>query len=347
MVKRGDLDYEAVTRAQTWIEELNFDKIQNGLMQKRKVWNHEPQSIQGIAYNTRRAPYDDVRVRKALRHLFNREQMVEKLMFNEYLLLNSAFPGSIYENPENEKLKYDPQTAVQLLAEAGWKDRNDRGLLVKSGVPLALELLYNNHQFERYFTIFQDDLRKVGITLNLRYATPETMYKLVDEQQFGMVMIGWGGGGPFPEPRQFFGSDQADQKASGNITGFKNKRADEIIALYDREFDVKKRAVLLRELDGIYMAQHQYVFQWYAPFTRMLYWNKFGQPKGIITRIGDYRDPLTMWWIDPNKNAQLEEAMRDPSKKLPVGETEDKYWLNFAKAEDLGNPSSQNSAAPK
>lgn len=339
MVKRGDLDYTFVARAQTWVEELNFDKVQNGLLQKRKVWNHEPQSIAGMAFNTRRPPYDDVRVRKALRHLFNRELMIQKLMFGEYVPLDSAFPGSIYENPNNEKLKYNPQAAVQLLADAGWKERNARGQLVKNGTPLSLELLYNDRQFERYFTIYQDDLRKVGITLNLRYSTPESSYKLLGEQQFGMFMVGWGGGGPFPEPAQFFGSDQADLKESGNVTGFKNTRADEIIALYAREFDIKKRAALMRELDGIYMAEHHYVFQWAGPFTRMLYWNRFGQPKGIITRVGDTRDPPSLWWFDPQKNAQLEQAMRDPSKKLEVGPTEDTYWLEFAKTEDDQNAS--------
>ncbi len=339
MVKRGDLDYMLVQRAQMWVEELDFDKVQSGQLQKRKIWNHESQSIVGMAMNTRRPPYDDVRVRKALRHLFNRELMIEKLMFSQYVPLDSAFPGSIYENPNNEKLKYNPQAAVQLLADAGWKERNARGQLVKNGTPLSLELMYNDRQFERYFTIYQDDLRKVGITLNLRYATPESSYKLLGEQQFGMFMVGWGGGGPFPMPTQFFGSDQADLKESGNVTGFKNKRADEIIALYDREFDIKKRAGLMRELDGIYMAEHQYVFQWFAPYTRVLYWNRFGQPKGIITRIGDSRDAPSLWWFDPQKNAQLEQAMRDPSKKLEVGPTEDKYWLDFARTEDDQNAS--------
>ena len=82
MVKRGDLDFYFVNRAQMWVQELNFDKIQSGVLQKRKVWNHSPNSIQGIAFNTRRPPYDDLRVRKALRLLFNRELMVEKLTFN-------------------------------------------------------------------------------------------------------------------------------------------------------------------------------------------------------------------------------------------------------------------------
>ena len=78
MVKRGDLDFYVVNRAQMWVQELNFDKIQSGVLQKRKVWNHSPESIQGVAFNTRRAPYDDGRVRKALRYLFNRELMIEK-----------------------------------------------------------------------------------------------------------------------------------------------------------------------------------------------------------------------------------------------------------------------------
>lgn len=334
MVKRGDLDFYTVNRAQMWVEELNFDRIQKGVLQKRKVWNHNPQSIQGIAFNTRRPPYDDVRVRKALRHLFNRELMIEKLTFNEYVPLDSMFPYSIYENPNNEKVKYDPQRAVQLLADAGWNQRNAQGRLMKNGVPMALELLYYTQTSERFLTIFQEDLRRLGVTLNLRYVTPETGFKLLDEFQFDMFSVGYGGGGPFPLPRQFFDSAQADQKASTNITGFKNKRVDELLDLYDRELDVKKRATLLRELDGIVTAEHHYLLEWTAPYQRMVFWNKFGMPQGVLTRIGDSREPPGLWWFDPDKNRQLEEAMRDPAAKLPAGQSDNKYWMDFAKIEE-------------
>lgn len=347
MFKKGDLDYFMVNRAQMWVEELNFDRIQRGLVQKRKVWNHRPESLGGIAFNMRRPPYDDVRVRKALRLLFNRQLMIEKLAFNEYVPMDTVFPGSIYANPANESVKYDPQAAAALLAEAGWKDRNSQGLLTKNGTPLAVELLYYDRASEKYFTVFQDDLRKVGVTLNLRYVTPETAFKMLDDQTFGMFSVAYGGGNPFPFPSQFFDSKQADQKASNNVTGFKNARVDEILKQYEREFDLPTRVKQLQELDGIVMSQHPYLLEWMAPYTRFVYWNKFGQPKGLITRIGDYRDPVSLWWHDPTKEQALAEAMRDGSKSLTVGQPDDKYWLEFDRVENKAGATVETSNASK
>lgn len=340
MFKKGDLDYFVVSRAQMWVEELNYANIKRGLIQKRKVFNHNPSGVTGVAMNTRREPYNDIRVRKALRHLFNRELMVEKMMFNEYLLMDSMFPGSVYQNPNNEKVRYDPQKALQLLAEAGWKDRNSAGRLTKNDQPLNIEIVYATQGFERYFTIFQEDLRKIGITLNLRFVTFETLVKLLDERTFGMAHIGYTGE-VFPSPEANWRSDLADQKNTNNITGFKNKRADEIIALYEKEFSFNKRVTLLQEFDGIITNEHSWILTWSAPYERYLYWNKFGQPKGIITRIGDLRDIPSMWWIDPVQARRLNDALKDPGMQLGEGPSDDRYWLEFAKLEAQGNPVTQ------
>lgn len=329
-VKRGDLDLFVLTRAQQWVQELDFPYMKRGLVQRRKIFNNEPQGIQGVAMNTRREPYNDIRVRKALRHLFNREQMIQKLAFGEYVPLDSIFPFSFYENPNNEKIKYDPQQAVKLLAEAGWKDRDSAGRLTKNGQPMTLELVYGTQGFERYFTVFQEDLRRVGITLNLRVVTWETLIKLLDDQAFQMAMVAYTGE-IFPMPRMNMHSSLADQKNTNNITGFKNKRADEIMDTYEKEFDVNNRIKLLSEFDGIVTNEHHYILQWTAPFSRLVFWNKFGYPSGILTRIGDYRDVATLWWFDPEKAKRVEAAMKDNSINLGEGAPDDKYWIEYGK----------------
>ncbi len=333
MFKKGDLDVYNVNRAQMWVEELNYDNIKRGLNQKRKIFNHNPNGVAGLAFNTRREPYNDIRVRQALRHLFNRELMIEKLMFNEYVPLDSFYAGSVYENKGNDKVKYDPQAAVKLLAEAGWKDRDSAGRVVKNGRPLNIEILYYDKVSERFFTVFQEDLRKVGITLNLRLVTWETMIKLLDERQFDLVSVGYTGQ-TFPDPESQLSSKMADQNNSNNLTGFKNQRVDELIAVYNKEFNVAERIKLLLEIDGIVTNDHQWILEWTAPYQRVVYWHKFGQPKGILTRVGDLRDVPSLWWIDPDRAAKLQEALRDASIQLGEGSSEDRYWLDFAKVEE-------------
>jgi microcin C transport system substrate-binding protein len=337
MFKRGDVDYYFVQRAQMWVEELDYPNIRRGLNQKRKIFNHNPQGIAGLAMNTRRAPFDDIRVRLALRHLFNRESMIEKLMYNEYTLIDSMFPGSIYENPSNEKVRYNPQRALELLAEAGYKQRDANGRLTRNGQPLTFEILYAQQASERYFTIYQEDLRRVGITLNLRLTTWETLIKLLDERNFGMVSIAYTGE-IFPKPDANWLSRLADEKVTNNITGFKNVRADEIMTRYQTTFDFAERARLLQELDGILTREHHWLFEWTAPYERVVFWHKFGYPKGYITRIGSFRDMVLLWWIDPERDRQLQNAIRNASVQLEQGASDDKYWLEFAKVESQGTP---------
>ena len=319
-----------------WVERTNDEKFRQGHIGKVKVFNNYPAALQFMAFNTRRKPWDDVRVRKAFTLLFNREQMIQKLFYNEYLPINSFFPGTPYENPNNPKNLFDPEEALRLLADAGWKDHDAQGRLVKNGQPLNVDLLYRDKTSETYLTVYQDDLRKVGITLNLQFVTPETLWKMEMQRQFDLVAAGWVVGSVFPIPTPEFTSKFADEPNSNNISGFKNKKVDEICAEYDVTFDPKKRTELLRELDSLLTNEYHYIMEWYGPY-RVAYWNKFGMPKGTFSRLGDYVGSLApgipqLWWIDSEKQSKLEQGLRNPSLKLEVGPTEDRYWLEYSKS---------------
>jgi microcin C transport system substrate-binding protein len=329
--KKGELDIFDVLRARQWAEETNFDSIQRGLIQKRKVFNDYPQGVQGFAFNTRVPPFDDVRVRKALTLLLNRKELLAKIMFNEYLPENSYVADTPYENPDDPKNEYDPQQALKLLADAGWNSRNNQGQLVKNGVPLQIELLYTSQTFEPHLTVYQEDLRNVGINLNLRLITPETQFQMVNERKFQMAHLAWGGS-PFPDLEGNWQSSLADVNNTNNITGFKSAEVDDLLKQYDGMFDIADRIRTIRKIDGILANAYQYVLLWDAPFTRILYWNRFGTPPGYLTRTGDFYMAQQMWWFDPAKDAQLQKALRDSSVKLEVGPTENHYWDEYGKA---------------
>jgi hypothetical protein len=101
---------------------------------------------------------------------------------------------------------------------------------------------------------------------------------------------------------------------------------------------MKDRIRILREVDGIMANAYQYVLLWYGPYTRLLWWNRFGAPSGYLLRTGDYSSMYSLWWIDPAKDAQLKQALRNPSQKLEVGPEEDRYWLDYGKKEQPLQP---------
>ena len=339
MFKKGDLDLYAVNISREWIQEFNFPQIQRGLIQKRKVYTDQPAYIPGFAINTRRAPFSDRRVRQALALLFNREMLIERLFFNEYVPQNSYFARSVYENKSNPKNLYDPQKALSLLADAGFKSRDSQGRLVKDGQSLTIELLYYDKGSERYLTIYQEDLRKVGITLNLRLVTGETMSQLVDQRTYDLADWLWVTT-LFPDNDTEYRSALADVKGSNNITGFKNARVDQILDEYNKEFDLQKRITLMQEMDGILANDYQYILKWDAPFLRIAFWNKVGMPESVFTRTGDpTNDMPTLWWADPEKQQALNRALADQNVKLPVGTTDVKYWPEYDEKHRTGGGS--------
>jgi microcin C transport system substrate-binding protein len=321
--KAGEQDFYLISRAQWWIEECNFENVKKGYVQKRRVWHNYPQGANGYLFNMREWPFSEKKVRLAFMHLFPRERMMSEMFFDQYMLADSFYAASAYENPGNPKYRYDPDRAVRLLAELGWTEKNEEGILVKDGKPFRFEMAILQ-PMERVITPMQQELRKVGIDMRLKYQDTNTMWKMAMERKFNVRWANWTGL-VFPNPETSYHSTLADKKDNNNMSGMKSERIDEICAQYDRTFDQKTRVELIQEVDKILMETIPTARSWYAPYQRILFWNKFGMPEWYFRLYFDYHDILIYWWEEPELAAQLEEA-RKSGAPMEVGETEVTFW---------------------
>ena len=332
--KKGDLDIYGVNRAQWWAERFDFDDFKRGLVARYRVFNENPNGVQGLVFNMRRPPFDDIRIRKAVTYLWDRNKFNEKLFFSSYSPEYSYYPGSVYENPNNPKIGFSLDTAQMLLNEAGWTTRNSDGYLVKNGKMFELDLPFDGGPGqERYLTIFQEDLKKAGIKLNLKQIDGATRFKLGNERNFTILVTAWTGLRT-PNPESSLKSNTADAPNTTNWPGIKDARIDELCDRYNVTYDKKERVKIVREIDGIAVNYFGYGFGWYAPYQRIGFHNKFGYPEWILPRTTDYLFTCIVWYYDPEKAAEYDAVKSDPNKKMEVQEVDQKYWIKVKEQEE-------------
>ena len=328
-LKKGEIDYYVVPKAEWWAKQIpELDQVKRGMIVPHKVFNDSPVGTAGMAINMSKAGLDDVRVRKALNHLNNRELKIEKLYYNEYVPLSSYYQGGLYQNPDNVLIEYDVEEAVRLLEEAGYSEYDDEGYRTKDGRRLRLTLTYRSKASERGLTMFQESCREAGVKIDLQLLTPASAWKNLRAKEFELMSTAWGAL-VFPNPETSYHSRYATEPDNNNVTGFANARVDELCAEYDQTYDVNRRIEIIQEVDGIVYNEYPYVLDHFGPAQRVAFWNKFSMPDFGALRFVDAEELMYTWWIDPEKEAALEAAKADPSKNLEKLPIENRFWQEW------------------
>jgi microcin C transport system substrate-binding protein len=317
--QKGEIDVTLVGMADRWIRQMQGEKYDKNWVVKQKVYNHDPQGFSGFAMNMRRPPFDDVRVRKAMALLLDRDTLLRTLMHNEYEKLNTYFPNVWGDATcPNPMLAFDSDAASKLLDEAGWKVNATTGIREKNGRTFVFRFLIASASQERYLNAFREALKKAGVELKIELKDWAAWMKDMDEFNFDMTWTNWSGTLPlFTDPEYLFHSRQGKVPGGHNTPGLSDAKVDEMIQGMSAEFDVGKRVDTMRKLDELIYAQHPYILLWKGNFTRLAWWNKFGVPPTVVGKYGDEDAVSAYFWSDEDAAADLEDAMK-AGRSLPA-----------------------------
>ena len=315
--KKGLIDMYPVYTARLWVNETKGEKFEKNWIIKQKIYNYEPASFQGFAMNMRRPPFDDIRVRKAMAYLLDREKMNRTLMYNQYTMHCSYFED-LYskDNPcKNPVFDFDKEKARALLKEAGWKANPETGFLEKNGQRFSFKFLLSDSSTEKFISIYAEDLKDVGIELKVDNKDWTAWIKDMDEFNFDMTWAAWGSV-IFKDPESMWASKEADRESGNNYTGFKDSKVDALIEKQKTIFDVNERNAICREIDTIVTSQCPYVLLWRINYVRLLYWNKFGTLPTVLSKYANESSAYWYWWYDKDSAEDLTNAM-EKSEYLP------------------------------
>lgn len=312
-VKAGSVDLHFENQAKAWALDYDTPAVREGRLRKQAFDHDRPAGMQGFAMNTRRAIFQDLRVRQALAFAFDFEWSNRNLFFGQYKRSESYFanaelaaaglpgaaerkllepwrgqiPGEVfseeYRAPATDGSGWPRENlrrAFALLAEAGWVVRDLRLVNERTGQPFSFEILLVGSGFERIVLPYVRNLKRLGIEARVRVVDSSQYVNRLRAFDFDMIVSSWGqSNSPGNEQRDYWGSAAAKTAGSRNYTGISSPAVD---ALIDAIIAAPDRASLVertRALDRVLLWSHLVVPNWHSPVDRVVFWDKFGYPE--------------------------------------------------------------------
>jgi peptide/nickel transport system substrate-binding protein len=146
-----------------------------------------------VGFNMLDPILSDKRVRHAIGYAINREAIVKYLRRGLAREATGLIPPLAWAyEPSIHTFDYDPAQAMRLLDEAGYPDPDGPdGRLPRLNLSLKIS---TNEEIRLQSTVIQQDLRKVGINLDVRTYEFATMFADVLKGNFQLMSLQWVGG---------------------------------------------------------------------------------------------------------------------------------------------------------
>lgn len=329
--KAGALTVIREFNAEKWQTQYDFPAVQRGDVVLSEIPHKRPSGMTGLVMNTRRAPFDDWRVREALLLAFNFEYINDTVTGGVQPRIASYFsnselgmrpgpasglvrdlltpfadslpPGALdgYALPRGDGTKRNRanlRRAMALLNQAGWTVQ-DGTLRNAEGRPLAFSVLLRQSagEMQAVVNIYARALERLGIALTVekvddaQYAAREAEYDF-DMTTFRRDLSL----SPGNEQRLYWGRAGVTQPGSRNLMGMDSPAAE---AMIDRMLNATGRedfVAAVRALDRVLMAGRYVIPIWQYDVGRIAHARQLRYPDKLPIygdRLGFLPD---VWW---------------------------------------------------
>lgn len=331
--KAGQFDWIFENSAKNWARGHAGPKYRSGEIRKRDFVHSNSAGIQGFTMNTRRALFDDRRVRLALAQAFDFEWMNRQVFYGQYVRSPSYFTNSEMQaaglpGPDEmalleplraqlspavfgeappppdtvppATLRDNLRTALGLLREAGWTVHDDGLLRNAKGEAFEFEVLSYSKALERIAVPWARNLEKIGIRANLRVTDPVLFQKRLDEFDFDVTVVSYPASQtPGNELLDRFGSSSADEKGSDNAAGVRDPAVDSLIQTLLSSRSRAELVTAARALDRVLRHGWYLVPHFYVASHRVAYRDVLAFPETMPKYYAAQPWLLKTWWRRP------------------------------------------------
>lgn len=240
-------------------QSLSADTIRTLRRDPKLVVEQEPGTVLAyLAFNLRDPILKDVRVRQALAHAIDRGPILHYLFGDAGRLADSVLPPQHWAYTSDvPHYEFDPKAADTLLDAAGYR----RGA---NGIRFHLMMKTSTDETTRLLAaVLQQQLRVVGIVLDIRSFEFATFYSDVTKGSFQLYSLRWIGGNEDPDIFYYAFHSSSFPPKHANRGYYVNPEIDRLIEEGRTTVDQTKRKVIYARVQQILARDLPYINLWY------------------------------------------------------------------------------------
>ncbi len=329
--KAGELTAVREFNADKWETQYGFPAVLRGDVIKTEIPHGKPSGMTGYVMNTRKAPFDDWRVREALTLAFNFEFINDTITGGAQPRITSYFSGSDlamqpgpatgrvaellepyaadlppgtlegYAPPEGDgsaRNRANIRQATKLLAEAGWTIQ-DGVLRNENGDPFTINVLLQQGDTDNLtaMEIYTGALERLGIQVMIEQVDSAQFSGRTSELDFDMTIFRRALSlSPGNEQRLYWGSENADTPGTRNLMGVASPAVDGLIDAMLASESHEDFVAATRALDRVLTAGRYVIPIWSFDVGRIAHAKELKQPE-TLPIYGDGPEYMPqVWW---------------------------------------------------
>ncbi len=252
--KAGNVDLRREFNAAKWASAYDIPAVRRGDIVMEAMPHGRTERLTALIFNTRRAPFDDIRVREALSQVLDFRWINANLFRGQYKRAASYFPNSTLAatgTPSEEEqallapykdrlpatvfgpawqppdirdqadLRTHLRLADKLLKQAGWIVKNGKRIQATNpDRPLTFEMIVNAREDEKIALQFAANLERLGIGLTIRVLDTAAFTGRLNDYDYDMVLHYWQNTlSPGSEQVSYWTCASRDQPSRWNYAG--------------------------------------------------------------------------------------------------------------------------------
>ena len=312
---KGELDSFPLVLPNFWHDKAQGEEFDKGYIHKYWYYNRLPVASAGMYLNSAEPILEEREVRYGIAHAMNFDKVISTILRGDYERMPTFQLGfGEYDNVSIKAREFDLGRAAEHFEAAGFKDRDDAGIRVRTTDDgnlqrLSFRVTYGQPHHTPRLVVLKEEAKKAGLELALQLLDSSSAFKQIQEKKHQIGWMAWNTSGISPRYWEHFHSVNANKTQTNNITNHVDPAMDEMIMRYRSSADKEERIMLAHRLEQIVHDSGVVVPTFQVPYTREGAWRWVRLPEHMGTRsTGELFNDLTfsagvfssggLFWID-------------------------------------------------